>query len=203
MPQIRIIEIPSKAKYYDRFIDFIVGSACYVRMLSMLQDPARKVWQEGEPFAIYGKMSNAILNVYPGVILQAIIQGVRPPSLLIYEIEDPDLTDRVIINTYDAKSFVEAQCHSLLAGYFDSVRADIEVRFGRDTSKWPATINFGRVVRNSMSHGGVVCFTNQNASPVTWRGISLDPSDNGRPIHDYLAVGDMINLIIEIEGYLS
>jgi hypothetical protein len=80
---------------------------------------------------------------------------------------------------------------------------DLERKFGTEVSGWPAVWNFGRVVRNAMSHGGKVHFTNSGASPVSWKGLTYSPADNGRQIlHSDLWPGDIFDLIIEMDSHL-
>lgn len=68
---------------------------------------------------------------------------------------------------------------------------------------WPSTLNFARVVRNSIAHHGID-IRSRKAPPVTWRGLSYDHSKNGRKIIGVdIRMGDLIGLIFEVNDELD
>jgi hypothetical protein len=86
--------------------------------------------------------------------------------------------------------------------FFERYNEWLKQKMG-DAINWPPTLNFCRVVRNACAHGAIH-FQNPSAPPVTWRGLSFGPADNGRPIigHD-LRIGDMIGLMFEANEELD
>jgi hypothetical protein len=76
-------------------------------------------------------------------------------------------------------------------------------KLGKNAQKWPPVWNFGRVVRNALSHNGSIHFENMNAKPVTWHNLSFDPTHNGRAIFDDIDPVDLILLMAEMDGELG
>ncbi|HRO25350.1 MAG TPA: hypothetical protein PLR07_13765 [Promineifilum sp.] len=76
--------------------------------------------------------------------------------------------------------------------------------YGHDYSKWPETINFARLIRNAVSHGGYVEITNKNSKPICWRGLTLSPADTGKHIiGSLLSVPDIMLLMIDTAELLD
>jgi hypothetical protein len=55
----------------------------------------------------------------------------------------------------------------LLVEFFENYKDWINTRFPGGGSNWPEVWRFGRVVRNSISHGNRINIINSNASPVS------------------------------------
>jgi hypothetical protein len=72
-----------------------------------------------------------------------------------------------------------------------------------DPVNWPEPLNFCRIVRNAVAHGGIH-FDNARAPTVAWRGLSYGPAQNGRQIigADILA-GDLLGLMFEANDQLD
>ena len=88
--------------------------------------------------------------------------------------------------------------------FWDKASHIAERRFGSDVSRWPASLNFARVMRNSFAHGNRIHFVNPNAPPVSWRTIRYCPSDNGRVVlYMDMALADFIVLIEDVSSELS
>lgn len=91
---------------------------------------------------------------------------------------------------------------ALATSFFEGHRNAIDGKFG-NIATWPPVWNFARVVRNAMSHGGVINIQNPNAAPVHWNGLTYAPADNGRRIlHTDLWPGDLMDLLIEMDGHV-
>jgi hypothetical protein len=86
--------------------------------------------------------------------------------------------------------------------FFDQYKDWLDENMGRAIN-WPPTLNFCRVVRNACAHGAVH-IRDPSAPPVTWRGLSFGPADNGRQIIGQdLRIGDMIGLMFEANKELD
>jgi len=92
----------------------------------------------------------------------------------------------------------------LATNYFERNRPHIEQKFGTDpNSSWPSAWNFARVVRNAMAHGGAITFLSQTSPPVSWKGLSYSPANNGKNIlHTDLWPGDLLDLIRDMDTHL-
>lgn len=72
-----------------------------------------------------------------------------------------------------------------------------------DAVNWPPTLNFARVVRNACSHGEIH-IRNPGAPPVTWRGMSIGPADNGsKLIGSQLKLGEILALMFDADDALD
>ncbi len=88
--------------------------------------------------------------------------------------------------------------------FWDKVAPLAEAKHGTDLSKWPAVLNFARVVRNSFAHGNRIHFQNPNANPVFWRSIQYAPSDNGRIVlFNDMGLADFVVLFEEVADALQ
>lgn len=91
------------------------------------------------------------------------------------------------------------------ATYYESQLAAIKTKFTHTTTNWPSELNFARVVRNAISHNGQIHFENLNAAPVTWRGLTFGPADNGRAVFDWedgVGIGELILLFEDMDKAL-
>lgn len=93
---------------------------------------------------------------------------------------------------------------SLMVNYYERNLGIAISKFGSSATSWPMIWNFGRVVRNAMSHAGTLNFTNANAASVNWKFLTYSPADNGKPIlHTDLWPGDLFDLILEMDTAIN
>lgn len=88
--------------------------------------------------------------------------------------------------------------------YYESQLDHIESRYTKTTANWPPIINFARVVRNGVAHGGKLAFK-QSKVPVSWKKWTFGPSDDGEEfllVRDGLDAGDIVLLFQEIHAEL-
>ncbi len=68
---------------------------------------------------------------------------------------------------------------------------------------WPPTLNFARVVRNSIAHGKIK-IRDPAAPAVTWRGLTYSYADNGRQIvGSDLKLGEILALMFDANDALE
>jgi len=90
---------------------------------------------------------------------------------------------------------------ALATNYFERHIPHVKTKYGDAPNGWPDVWNFGRVVRNAMSHGGKITFASLNAQPVQWRSLNYSPANNGlRILHTDLWPGDLFNLIQDMDA---
>jgi hypothetical protein len=86
--------------------------------------------------------------------------------------------------------------------YFEPYSEWLDDNLG-DAVNWPPTLNFCRVVRNSIAHGKIH-IRNPSAPSVRWRHLEYGPAENGMAVlGDGLAVGDLLQLMIESSDHLD
>jgi hypothetical protein len=87
--------------------------------------------------------------------------------------------------------------------YFEANRHRAEAKYGNSTQTWPATWNFGRIVRNAFAHGGKINISNPGASPVVWRTLTYAAAQNGRQLlYQDLTPVEVILLMEEMDTLL-
>jgi len=95
---------------------------------------------------------------------------------------------------------------SLYVTFFEQHREWLRATYGSDTKKWPGFFNFARTIRNFIvHHDGRVHFENPKAASVQWHHLSYSPADEGKQAvgHNYISVGDMLVLTIELGDALD
>ncbi len=69
---------------------------------------------------------------------------------------------------------------------------------------WPNAWQFARIVRNAVSHEGIVNIDNTTFTPVTWHSLTYGPAQSGRTLLGRdLAIADLIFLMIEMSDELD
>jgi len=77
-------------------------------------------------------------------------------------------------------------------------------KFGDNSLDWPAIWNFGRVIRNSISHSGTIHITKSTSPPVTWHHLSYSPTDHGKEIIGVdFQYADVLVLMFEMSDELG
>jgi hypothetical protein len=93
---------------------------------------------------------------------------------------------------------------SLLGDFYEGYRDWLEQNVNKNPYKWPSVWNFGRIIRNSVAHGGAIYFINPKAAPVKWYDLEYGPTDNGKPVlFNDMAMGDFIALLFEMSNELD
>ena len=148
-----------------------------------------------------GKHVGRRLKFYPSNLLEQFFNNLVWPEQIRLD-EEPVMIDssaRLNLSVYERPLYAFAQ--AMFVNYFERYRSNIEHIYGNHTSRWPMEWNFARVVRNSVAHSGCIYFRSPSASPVSWRGLTYSPSDNGRNVlFDDLWCGDLIYLMMDMDA---
>ncbi|WP_131798474.1 hypothetical protein [Acidovorax sp. GW101-3H11] len=93
-------------------------------------------------------------------------------------------------------AYVFKMIFPIFTEFYENHLVEIQRCFGEAAAKWPPIWQFARVVRNAMAHGSRINFKNPNAVPVSWKGLSYGPAQNGRNIFGTdIEVGDILVLM--------
>jgi hypothetical protein len=143
------------------------------------------------------------LVIYPHTLLDEMYAN-RWPTRLIVEEEPIQIPTSATLNLGIFERQFLALERSMFINYFEHQRPHIDAKHHGDTTRWPAEWNFARIVRNALAHNDEVVFSNLQAVPVNWHGLTYSPADNGRKIlHSDLWPADLIYLLRELDTYLS
>ncbi|MEX2642865.1 MAG: hypothetical protein WD270_05400 [Acetobacterales bacterium] len=158
----------------------------------------------GQKAVIYGKsLSNIQIELELTQILDPISRNEWPEKIELFKLplnepkKDPNTmqTGRMGI-TWAIFS------HAYLT-YFESIKDTITRQHGSNWNTWTIEeLKFAYQIRNACAHSGKVHFANPNATGVTWKGATYQPSDNGRKIFDDLSVVEILLLMEEVEDAL-
>lgn len=68
---------------------------------------------------------------------------------------------------------------------------------------WPPVLNFCRVIRNAIAHGGKINIDSPNAPTVKWEGLTYGHAQNKWAISNDIGQGDMIALLFALDDELT
>jgi hypothetical protein len=143
------------------------------------------------------------IEVKPASILTPLTKFQWPTSLdLRFEV----VTDVTNVGTAPAPAPVTVPMMRLYANiiehafiaYYERHRDEINV--ARSKAGGSPTLDFAWALRNAFAHGGTIHFTKPGVV-VSWGGLSYSDKDNGRQvIYNDMSQGDVILLMLEMEG---
>ena len=122
------------------------------------------------------------LTRYPQDALRAFAQNSWPTEIVLHENLVHPRSPAFAISSAEAKTLHAVALQSAFLRYFESTRAKVEMKYGKDYFGWPSEWNFARIVRNAFAHAGVLTFQNLSSQPVSWRMLTYGPSLQGRQI---------------------
>lgn len=95
----------------------------------------------------------------------------------------------------------EGLAQAMFTGYYETNLLEIERVHGkRKHGAWPDVLQFAAIVRDTMSHGGVLHMI-PAVKPVTYFGQTYSPSCNGRKvIHNDLSCADIFFLMLDADA---
>lgn len=113
-----------------------------------------------------------------------------------------------ITNTAEFPHFLDHFVTAIFILHFEQC-SDWLLANGRgDSSKWPAAVDFARVMRNAVAHGGRIKMDKTRKGnpprPVSWKSLSYSESDNGKSILGTEVFGpDLIALMFDVDDELT
>ena len=136
--------------------------------------------------------------------IPAALKGVVPDAIQISVETCAPPPQQYTHKTSGFKSVVMYAGTPIFVDFFESHKASIIEKFSNPPTKWPEIWNFGRVIRNSISHPGCLHFESQSHAPVRWKGLTYDPKMNGQKvIGEDISLGDLILLMLEMSDELD
>jgi hypothetical protein len=89
--------------------------------------------------------------------------------------------------------------------YYSKAEPTIKARYGTDKDKWPETIRFAWIIRNSFAHGGKLNISDAALRPAAWNIWSFDHRKDGQNFlfePGMLGIGDVITLMQDFDTYV-
>jgi hypothetical protein len=142
-----------------------------------------------------GVMESAIKDVAPKFIELKFVRpgSLRPPS-------GAQKSGAIFVQLFVTVA------STIFASFYEAHKDWMESKAGltQEVAKWPVVLNFGRVVRNFISHSGRVYFKKQTSAPVSWHHLTYSPADQGRRvIGTELYYPELLILMIEMSDELD
>ncbi|WP_029934542.1 hypothetical protein [Sphingomonas sp. UNC305MFCol5.2] len=196
-------KIPQSARYFDVFEAYCVAVLGFAHFAEAGVSGASTNYGPADLARFDCKQSPACWLWRPYITVSAISHNARSEHIEMGRLVacQPDVD--AVLGLGAVSHLLQSFGQALATAFFEQCREEVELKFGADVTGWPHVWNFGRTVRNAMSHGGKIHFQNPGASPVSWKGLTYSAADNGRQIlHSDLWPGDIFDLIIEMDSYL-
>lgn len=174
----------SKHRFFDGLASFLAGIASVgIAFEVQAKHPARP-YAPTDYLSLEGAkaVSGREFRFYPKNLLDTLSANGWPNDLVIEELQLSRQPPHHPVWLSGLVGVHGSLISSTFVKYFEDHRPSIELKFGKDPYCWPSCWNFARVVRNALSHGGVVNFVNSSAKPVSWMTLTYSPMENGRPL---------------------
>jgi hypothetical protein len=141
-----------------------------------------------------------------GGVLQHALTNKTPSEIHIGVITDPATLAPPLpnakIQTAGYESTMTHAISPIFLMFFERYNVWLTDNLG-DGINWPPTLNFARVVRNSVAHGAI-SIRNPNTPSVMWRGLTYSHADNGAKIVGTdLKFGELIALMFDCSDVLD
>ncbi len=194
----------SKHYFFDDLVIYLFSMISFTLTHELYISGKTGIYEEKHRIALTAKQLNKNLHFYPAKCLNPFFRQLLWPNQLDFREEKINQVppyQALPLNVYEKPSF--AFLLSMFVNFYERYKPSIENKFTQNRLNWPDEWNFGRVVRNTLSHGGRINFDNPNALPVYWELLTYMPKDNGRQIiHTDLWPGDIIYLMSDMNSYL-
>jgi hypothetical protein len=142
------------------------------------------------------------LIIYPYTLLGEVFPSSWPTTLSMHE-EPVQISASAPLNLGVFEKPLVALGQSMIVNYFEREHLQIVTKYHQNRIHWPADWNFAWAVRNSAAHNNEVYFRTPSAAPVTWRGLTYAPADNGRKVlYVDLWPADLIYLLMDLDAHL-
>lgn len=188
-------------RLFQPLYDFIIMAAALIYACRSVTDEPVPV-EEGMNLELHShKLGIAIIVPLSGAIQFAL--GKDLPDFIALGVKPrPDPTPLSKVQTPATDAVMLHLIAPIFLMFFERYNEWMTANHG-DAVNWPETLNFARLVRNSIAHGQIH-IRNPRAPPVKWRGFNYSAADNGRKlIGPNLRVADILYLMIEADEELD
>jgi hypothetical protein len=195
--------VTAQERYFADFETYLVALHGFALVAEAATSGTASMYRASDAVTLGCKQSPEQWVWIPALTVALLARNISPLEAALERIHCrlPAPNERLNLGALETLLYNFGQ--ALATNFYERHRSKAEAKFGTNPASWPSVWNFGRVVRNAMSHGGKIDIRNANAVPVQWRGLRYSSSDNGRQVlHTDLWPGDLFNLILEMDAYL-
>lgn len=198
-----------KFTHHHRFFDDLVTLLCSLASLGVVFDAQRTglthTYTTNDYITIEGnpRVSRTEFRFFPHSLMAVLIANKWPTQIVFETLPVDKQVPAHPLWLTGLQGVHGSMAQSAFMHYFETVRPNLETTYGTNTSNWPASLDFARVVRNAFAHGGKINFQNLNAAHVHWKTLTYSPSDNGRQIlYQDMTTVELILLMEEIDSLI-
>jgi hypothetical protein len=192
----------SRDKYFDDVANYLITLVSMTLAAELYVTGKAGRFAANHIVQLDAKQAGKRLMIYPYTLLNDVF-ALRWPTKLVFDEEPVEIPPSKILKLDALERPLYALEQSMFVNYFERERPSIETKYGENTTAWPDDWNFARVVRNSVAHKNAVFFRNPCADPVSWRGLTYSPADNGRRVlNGDLWAADLIYLMMDLDAHL-
>lgn len=154
------------------------------------------------PCSIAGSASGKTIQFIPEDVLRGVFVNQDRTTPIAY-LEGSAFSQGTGASTSAVAETIEGFAQAMFTRYWETNLSKIEFIHGkRKTGNWPPLLQFAAVVRDAMSHGGVLHMF-PSVKPATYFGITYTQSENGkRIIHTDLTSADIFLLMLDVDATL-
>lgn len=206
IPDVQFISPTHRCHQY--VLDFVVATSSICSYLNAYHNMAVTTFApnlvNGEPqypsVSFQGQSSGRNVAFVPDDLLRSVIVHSKRDKPIPYLVSPTfqqisgQATDAI------AETF-EGLAQAMLTGYYETNLDEIERVHGkRKHGAWPDVLQFMAIVRDTLSHGGVLHMFSA-VKPVTYFGLTYSHSSNGRKIiHNDLSCADIFFLMLDADA---
>ncbi len=202
----KIILRQGQHRLFSTVSAYVLFNACVVRSIrTMIRRPnwviGDLVWTPGQ-FTRLNSLQFPVEVRLPEVgPIEQMVTGTTPTSVMVGFEPAAKLPVHQTMNAGGTNFDILG---ALFTTFFEAGKEWLLANVNADPQKWPSIWRFGRVVRNSIAHGGKLDFRNANAAPENWYALTYSPASNGkRIIATDLGPADLLILLFEMSDALD
>lgn len=172
----------SQHSFFDHLAPFLISVSTLHQTVSIFVHEISAPLQSNDKLTFKGSfVSNKHMSFIPYNVLRLVSKDQWPTEIKLIFTDDY-IGEKPDTWIESPKNMVSLSISSAFVSYFEYIKEIVKDKYGNDCNHWPEVLNFGRVIRNSFSHKGIINFYKENAPSVKWRNLEYSYNDNGRAV---------------------
>lgn len=205
IPSIKFVE--SSRRCHPYALDFVVALASIGSYMNVYHGrPATTFAPTMSPSglqypncSVAGQASGKTINFVPDDILRDVLVNNSRATDIPY-LEQATFTQIAGVATDALAETIEGFAQAMFTRYWETNLAAIQQVHGSHRGTWPQVLQFAAIVRDAMSHGGVLHMF-PRVAPATHFSLTFAPTLNGRRIlHNDLTSADIFLLMLDVDA---
>jgi hypothetical protein len=195
--------ISSHDRFFADFQSYLVALHGFALVAEAAKSGSASLYGAGDAVSLSCKLTPEHWLWVPAPTVALLGRNISPSTAHLERMPCSLPSANAVLNLGALAALLHNFGQGLATNFFERNLPTLKATYGTTPVSWPDPWDFGRVVRNAMSHGGKINISNATAAPVRWKGLCFSHADNGRQIlHTDLWPGDLFNLILEMDAAL-